>query len=387
MELRTTEESLHEIVGLYESLRQSPVWTDDLGLFASPLPPIPKMDPFPNSTITTTITTENCSEHGVEIMPVTSTPSGLNSMTFSITPIPNLALAVDTLQTIRNTLSTLPIAKFRKRMNEMDPITNQPRYGEKTLGRVQVLVQTFDFLEWQLLGGGVTDTTAPQTSSTLPVGAVLQELHDRHQQQLSNEEQEKARLEQEKQQRDEKDRQLALRLQKEEEAKAKAAADEERETREAEMAKLRRQAEAVRQKKLADERAEQDWLDSIPKGVEGVTMQLQTIREATKHDPIAYQTAITSLQTIFQQINAHPEETKFRRIRRDHETFQADIGRHKGGIELLIAAGFTLGAIDDVPCFLSKEPNIEKDMDGWSAWFDLLKGTLEVLNEELTIKR
>ena len=53
-------------------------------------------------------------------------------------------------------------------------------------------------------------------------------------------------------------------------------------------------------------------------------------------------------------------------------------------LEFLIAAGFELGAIDDVPCYLSKEPNIETDMDGWAAWFDLLKGTLDVLEQEMS---
>jgi hypothetical protein len=60
-----------------------------------------------------------------------------------------------------------------------------------------------------------------------------------------------------------------------------------------------------------------------------------------------------------------------------------DIGRHEGGREVLIAAGFTLGAIDDVPSFICKEPNIEKDLDGWSAWFDILKATLEAIEEQM----
>jgi hypothetical protein len=36
-----------------------------------------------------------------------------------------------------------------------------------------------------------------------------------------------------------------------------------------------------------------------------------------------------------------------------------------------------------VPSFVCKEPNIETDMDGWVAWFDLLKGTLRLIEEEL----
>ena len=49
----------------------------------------------------------------------------------------------------------------------------------------------------------------------------------------------------------------------------------------------------------------------------------------------------------------------------------------------MIAAGFVLGAIDEVPSYISKEPNVEKDLDGWSQWFDLLKATLEIIEEAL----
>ena len=52
-------------------------------------------------------------------------------------------------------------------------------------------------------------------------------------------------------------------------------------------------------------------------------------------------------------------------------------------VEVLIAAGFVLGAIDDVPSFLSIEPNLEQDMDKWSAWFDLLKKTQEIIEEQM----
>jgi hypothetical protein len=36
-----------------------------------------------------------------------------------------------------------------------------------------------------------------------------------------------------------------------------------------------------------------------------------------------------------------------------------------------------------VKCFFSREPNIEQDMNGWSDWFDGLKKTLEVIEEEM----
>ena len=132
--------------------------------------------------------------------------------------------------------------------------------------------------------------------------------------------------------------------------------------------------------------------------------------------------ALQSLCKIFEQINKHPEELNFRKIRKNHPAFHQDIGRHKGGIELLIAAGFrptlvpatkdndggnssSTGANANpnssdeinnnqndgeereqqplISCLISKEPNLEHDMDGWMAWFDLNKATLEILRTRL----
>ena len=65
-------------------------------------------------------------------------------------------------------------------------------------------------------------------------------------------------------------------------------------------------------------------------------------------DPSAQAVALQSLLTIFEQINAHPEEVNSRRIRRNHDQFVQHIGLHDGGVQILIAAGFTLGATDEV---------------------------------------
>ena len=138
-----------------------------------------------------------------------------------------------------------------------------------------------------------------------------------------------------------------------------------------------------RQAREAAQRADQEWLAGIQKGHDGVREQLNILLKATENDTEARRVAIASLHTLFKQIASKPEEVAFRRIRRDHEKFNADIGRHPGGKEILIASGFELGAIDDVPCFISKEPSIENDMDGWSCWFDLLKAALCIIEEHL----
>ena len=354
-------------------------------------------------------------------------PAPSSTMTIA-TPVEELATAVHTLETMQTLLrgpsspddsttltnapttttlydSSLPtlVEKFQKRSQEVDPITLQPRYGSQTMGRVQWVMETYDFLQRQILGDNDNDvndddnggdsndaknnngTTNTPTAMTNSASIMLQQWQDQYQQQVQREHEEQIRQEAERVRREEELRLQRLRQQQEEQAALQAERDREQQRLEQERAHLRTQAEQARQRRLAQERAEHEWFEGIVKGVEGVRQQLVVLQASTKaqdDSSRAYKTAVQSLYTLFQQINAHPEETKFRRIRRDHDQFQADIGRYKGGVELLIAAGFTLGAIDDVPCYISKEPDIEKDMDGWAAWFDVLRGTLQVLEDE-----
>jgi len=114
-----------------------------------------------------------------------------------------------------------------------------------------------------------------------------------------------------------------------------------------------------------------------------VREQLRTLLESTSGNMEAQRGAVGALHVIFSQICSHPEEANFRRVRRDHPKFNQDIGQYPGGKEFLIAAGFQLAEIDGVPSFLSKEPNLETDMDRWSEWFDLLKATLQILDDHM----
>jgi hypothetical protein len=134
----------------------------------------------------------------------------------------------------------------------------------------------------------------------------------------------------------------------------------------------------------AERRADQELLAMVPMlGAEGVREQINCMREALKNDKAVLDVALGSLYTLFEQIVRKPEEVNFRRVRRNHPKFMEDIGRHVGGREVLIAAGFRLEKLDGVPCFFSAEPHIETDMDGWSEWFDTLKKMLAVIEEEM----
>ena len=152
-------------------------------------------------------------------------------------------------------------------------------------------------------------------------------------------------------------------------------------SRRAEEARMRRIE--TEQRAIQEERdADRMFLLSVDVGMDGVKTQIQTLRESCSK--AEFDVAMKALQTIFAQIASRPEEIQFRRIRRDHPKFMEDIGRHKGGKELLVAAGFTFKEIDGIKCLFSAEPDLVNDMDSWSSWFDLIKSTLERLNDEVS---
>merc|ERR1712232_72184 len=106
--------------------------------------------------------------------------------------------------------------------------------------------------------------------------------------------------------------------------------------------------------------------NSIVKGKEGVKIQMKCLRESCGEDMAAYRVAARSLHILFSQILARPEELRFRLIRSNHPQFHEDIGRWIGGREILIAAGFEIIKIDEITCYVTKEPSLEQDMDAWS---------------------
>eukprot|EP00977_Amphora_coffeiformis_P001534 scaffold296_cov102-Amphora_coffeaeformis.AAC.22 len=281
----------------------------------------------------------------------------------------------------------IKMQKFRKRLNEIDPVTGKTRYGEKTQERVTKLLQAYGELDetlQQIYGetGIHRDDNAKDDEDSSPTGTL-----EKLKRQAEKEEQERLQAERLKQEAENEAAAAAEReriAREEAEKQAAEAAEAERRRQRAEVEEAaRRTMEEQRHAAAHAARLDQQWQASIPKGAEGVRQQLQTLLTATAEDKVAQRGAIDALYTIFSQIVSRPEEVNFRRIRRNHPKFEADIGQYPGGKEILIAAGFRLGAIDDVPSYISTEPDIEKDMDGWGAWFDLLKETLAIVEEAM----
>lgn len=443
MELRKTEETIQDLISTYESIRQSTVLKPEQAKLLLPLPsdnfsfstpeavPVPvPADAAANEPSAADADGESSDKNvkddakapitvvPVPVVVVTTTMPALLPDLSKRRPPSDLESLVQTLQWMQDTLSggDLPnsMERFRSRLDQVDSVTGRPRYGPKSHARVQRMLVYYTFLRQQHLSSSDDNNEQPNHAAL----ALFEELKQQFQQEQSILQQQQAAAEQAKlleQQRLEQQRQEQEAQQK---AQAEAAAKEQAMKQAAEEERLRQQAEAARQRRQAQiearRQAEQQYLDSIHKGVEGVQHYVNVIKESTSDDPAAQSKAFSSLYTLFEQILKHPEEPNFRRIRKNHPVFHQDIGRHKGGIELLIAAGFrpkalpdmnsngntdtatesatTSGEDDDdetpkIDCLISKEPNLEVDMDAWSQWYDLKKATLEILQKETSANK
>eukprot|EP00549_Striatella_unipunctata_P005845 CAMPEP_0118693236 /NCGR_PEP_ID=MMETSP0800-20121206/11788_1 /TAXON_ID=210618 ORGANISM="Striatella unipunctata, Strain CCMP2910" /NCGR_SAMPLE_ID=MMETSP0800 /ASSEMBLY_ACC=CAM_ASM_000638 /LENGTH=275 /DNA_ID=CAMNT_0006591433 /DNA_START=380 /DNA_END=1204 /DNA_ORIENTATION=- len=271
---------------------------------------------------------------------------------------------------------------------QKDPITGNPRYGEKTQERVKVLLKKHDILiaAIQAIFESNANSSSNGSSGSGDGAAVVETIKESVRKQAEQEQIEKEMKQKEMEHN-------LLDQKKRDELKAQEEADRRREEMEQEQREreaLSRRAEEARRARLDAERLEQErqaradysWMQSIPKGPDGVRTILHQQLKVSAPSDAEYRTAVRSLHTIFGQIVARPEEPKFRRIRRNHAAFVQDVGRHAGGKELLVAAGFRLDRVDGVPSFFSREPDLETDMDAWSEWFDTLKATLQILSDE-----
>jgi hypothetical protein len=429
MELRKAEEIIDELSSIYESLRQSTYLKPEQIELLPALPPPYPPPQLANITTSHSESTENSpvvtNSHGAttaETSTVTELAADTTNIdydggnkTVPIISIADLETLVRFLQKMEEALlHDLPskTEKFRKRLAELDPVTEKPRYGPKSQARVQRLIQIYDFLCRQHLFHSNSPTGEELPSS--PSSLLFQDLKNQYQTQ----QQQTLQLQEMEAQTRIQEEQRKQRLQQEREAQQQALAAEQAAQRaaqeQAELEFLRQQAEEARRMRRMQEEArrqqERDWLDSILKGTDGVRQYINVIKEETAMNPEAQAKALQSLYTIFDQIQRHPEEVNFRKIRKNHPAFHQDIGRHNGGIELLIAAGFrpimlpaaegpsdsiavadsSAGSgtdeesmIPTVACLVSKEPDLEHDMDGWTAWYDLNKATLELLQKEV----
>lgn len=378
MELRQTEQELSDLVEQYKRITQQNV----LGQH-NKLPPWEELDDTNDDT-------KSSSEHGtVTSSTGTSSTSGNDDTLNNSNNIMSVQELYESLVSIRNGQMTVEpkITKFRSRLTMKDPITNAPRYGAKTIERVEKLVKTYE-----ALGKAVKYAFEPPINSSSTSSDETNVMKDSiivtlatmikadQESKLKNEKEEvnmKLKLQFEKEE-NEKKLEMELKL-KEEMEQVQKQKEREELARRAEEARIQR-IENERRAIEAEREADRAFLSSIEVGVEGVKKQLQVMRDHSSQSE--YNIGLRALHTIFKQISSRPEEIQFRRIRLDHPQFNEDIGRHCGGKELLVAAGFSLQHIDGKKCLFSAEPDLMTDMDSWSSWFDLIKATFQHLDDE-----
>ena len=92
--------------------------------------------------------------------------------------------------------------------------------------------------------------------------------------------------------------------------------------------------------------------------------------------------ALQALQGMCTNVIARPEEASFRTIRLLNASFQRALARWPGGVEALLAIGFSerdsLGD-EEAIFYVMDEPSLEDDYEGWAAWYDGLKASQEAL--------
>ncbi len=352
MELRNAENELKGIICLYQSVEKS----------------TEKVTPW---RILRKNTNESDEEQDGSVL---KTPTNLSSEEL-LENLNCLKLRVETMAPLA--------AKFRQRMGLKDPVTNAPRYGEKTMKRVVALLDKYETLCHAM---DITHGAKPNEDHNHPQKEnLVAELEQKIKKQNDELKDAQKRLEEKQMLNQQEEERLKAEVEKEQ----KRREEEEILRLQAERAELATRAEIARRERIQNElraaemerEAERAFLDSIVVGVEGVKQQLQRMRKSCSKKDLDI--ALDALYTLFSQIQSKPEEPKFRRVRRDHPKFKEDIGRHDGGKEILIAAGFTYVELDGIKCFFSKEPDLASDMDGWSEWFDLIKGTVAVIEEEM----
>ncbi len=255
--------------------------------------------------------------------------------------------------------------RYRERLTEFDPVTKNPRYGAGMTAKVKTMLGNFDAMTEIMEGpfpeilSGVQSVEEEISLAASAEAALNAESSHR----IAA----AAALELEEAKRQEAERIAAKRREEEAQRLELSAAAEAARRRKAEQAAAELEAA---ERAAAEERA---WVASIPVNIDSVRKQLRRLPPNSR----------SIFHILFQQIQKHPENETFRKMKLENEKFKADFADHEGGKEVFIAAGFKLQHVDDTTLLVLREPNLESDFDGWSTWFDYIKLCATVAEQEL----
>lgn len=381
MELRKTEEAAIGLTKLYKSLCSKQVKFQEKSFRGEGNSDTPRLLSWKE------LVELRCIDENIEAVAYDGDAADMNCAEENTNEDISREEMLEKLISIRDRLESMggSVSKFRERMSKKDPVTNAPRYGEKTMKRVGAITERYDTLSLGIAKAFGEEANHDDATNNVESESIIHIL----QQSIKNSSEATEQAQKMEEEMMKKRQETIIKAEQEAEKRRKYEEEQDRLEQQRQREELSRRAEVARIQRLQDERraieeereTDRAFLASVEVGIVGLRTQLQKLREnCTK---VELDLALGALHTIFSQISSRPEEIQFRRIRRDHPKFLKDIGRHRGGNEVLVAAGFKFADVDGAKCFFSKEPDLETDMDGWSSWFDLIKGTVSVLEEEM----
>ncbi|CAM9867456.1 unnamed protein product, partial [Ectocarpus sp. 8 AP-2014] len=278
------------------------------------------------------------------------------------------------------------VSKFERRLNETDPVSGAPRYGESMTAKVVALGAKHQALLQRL----------PQLEAEITAAVSQHESREV----VSAEEARKREVERQQQE----DARERMRLAEAEEERRRAVAtqsilDRERERQATEAAQSREERQRAAEQeeaRLAEdkrrrEREAQELASSVAVGAAGVEDGLRRIDDACGGNPAEKKAAVQALQQaskaadtpILRNVASNPEDPRFRRIKRDNENFQRALGRFEGGIQILLSSGFRMQVEEGQTVLVMNEPDLSEDMDGWTEWYKHITEAVERLKMEL----
>jgi len=164
---------------------------------------------------------------------------------------------------------------------------------------------------------------------------------------------------------------------------------------EAARAVKRREAAAAAEVVAAEEAARREAVEALAArvgafgtGAAVAAAGLAQLREECAAGLMTFGAALGDLRTMVDNIAARPDEPLFRRLRCSNAKVEALTGAmaNDGAVMVLAATGFGIKASFEngaggEPVFAMDEPNLEQDMDAWSAWFDNISAVRKVLHD------
>eukprot|EP01084_Bolivina_argentea_P108787 194434_1 len=267
------------------------------------------------------------------------------------------------------------VKKFERRLQEKDPVTGAPRYGRTMNAKIEELKKRHHDVMCQIFSNVETQSIAILNETEASFHKKIYSL--KTEEKLKAVELEKRNLDEDLL-RAQIQREAVIRVEEENRRQAenasKAAEIRIQRKKEVEEENLR----VIEEKKRREEEAESIH-NATTIGPVGVEDGIRRISEAVAGDSLQMAVTLNALLEILKAIALRPDDSTMRRIRRSNPRWKDDCGQFDGAEQVLLSTGFQLDIQDEETVIVMREPNAERDMDGWSTWFENLNSCIKCL--------